>query len=344
MGASSLAETLRKNGFETSDADLRAGIPDDARVVVWLGPKKAMTESELESLRAYVRRGGRMFVAFDPPDEPGSDADVLALLAQVGIRSPSGVVCEPIYDPLTRQLFVGHPDCAQIYVQPDNLSATHPVTKSFAEQHLAIPFVGARPLERSTEGGSTALVDELGKTTKDAWLDALPPDFRPDKESEPLGVRSVLAASTWKSTSSAASSPASAPASLLASAPSNGAHSDGNGASETREGRAIVIGSTLTLRNVNFRVGRDLALSSIEWLAGREFAAGIGPRPLRQQSLANVLAISSRTMNSLLALTFGAFAAAGLVSWRRRRQMPGLFVGLLFGAAAVVSFGLGWLA
>lgn len=340
-GLSLLADALRKASYDVSALDLaeKGGVPADASVVLWISPRKPMAEIELAALRQYSQRGGRLLVAFDPAMDPGSDRDVLSILGDFGVRSPEGQVCEPIPDLLTGQAIVGTPQCGILMIRSGDLSSAHPVTKSLFEQQIRLELENARALERVPDTASVALVEDLAKTSRYGWIDLPSGDFIPERPDaagatkEPMGPRTIAAAITW-TPSGASSAPGAATAPASKPAPDDA----------ERGGRAIVLGATFWLRNRGFVYGRDLTLSAVEWLAGREFAAGIGPRPLRKDSLADVTAITPRVTNSTAALALGSFALAGAVVYRRRRLKPGLVVAGVLGALAVFCFALGWLA
>lgn len=69
----------------------KAAVPDDASVVVLLGPRKQFLPPELEALAAYLKRGGALFVLIDP-DAPAS---LIAFLEPYGLYSPPLIAVDP---------------------------------------------------------------------------------------------------------------------------------------------------------------------------------------------------------------------------------------------------------
>jgi hypothetical protein len=314
-GVSRFADALRQNGYDVEPLDLseKGGVPPDTRAIVWIGANRPVPPKELAALKSYAHRGGRFIVAIEPVAEASKDADVLSFLAEFAIKSPEGILCELIPDPLTGRAIAGVPDCAgAVRVRSNDFSSANPITKSFFEQRLSVPFPESRCLERILDGDSKATVEDLARTGKSTWLDLAPFDFAPaegEKTNEPFGARTVMAAGTL---------PNEGPASQPSSAPS---------ASETskHEGRVVAFGSTSIARNIYFEVGRDLYLSSVEWLSGREFAAGIGPRPMKKNALVDNSQILPKIVGAGFVLTGLAIFLAGTI-WRVRR---GVFVGLV---------------
>lgn len=315
-GLGRFAVTLRQSGYDVASLDLteKGGVPSDAKLVVWIAATRQAQPAELASLKNYAHNGGRFIVALDPTIEANADAGMLTLLAEFAIKAPPGVVCQPIPDPLTGGPAYGLPECAEITgVRSLDFSSAHPVTKSFFEQKVNLPFPRARALERILEGDSKAMVEDLGRTHRLSWVDLPPFDFTPDKDKESAGAKTVIAAATLPNDSDKATS---APADV--------------NDKKTREGRIIVIGSATLARNMGFDVGRDLYLSAAEWLAGREFAAGIGPKKVQKNPLADNTQIRPRVIGLTLILSGLAMAAAGYVWYTRR----GVFIALLAGLGA----------
>lgn len=79
---------------------LQGEVPEDATMVMMLGPVAAPAEAELEALDRYLARGGRLLVALDPRGEAGLGA---ALEARLGVRfDKGGIVDDKAFFPATR--------------------------------------------------------------------------------------------------------------------------------------------------------------------------------------------------------------------------------------------------
>jgi hypothetical protein len=329
-GIGRLADVLRSNGYDVAALNLaeKPAVPADAAVVVWIAPARPMDPKELDTLKLYARSGGRLVVAPELPLEPGRDADALALLAEYGIRSPNGLVCIPLVNPLTGQEVSGSPQAiARVFVKAADLSSVHPITKSYYEQRYNLQMPYSRAFERILDSKSEAFTEDLGRVPKDCWVDLEPMNYAFDDATETRGTKSVLTTATLKS-SSTESGPSSKPASA-----------DG----PVKEGRIVCIGSAVLARNVYFEFGRDLYLAAIEWTAGREYAAGIGPKPVQKNALVDTDALLARILIASSILTGLAFVGAGYVWYLRRGTKLGFIVGAAFGALPILWGVLSWM-
>ncbi len=76
--ASVVKELLRRQNFTLQDLGLAQGlgraVPEDADLVVVLGPAEPLAPEEIGSLKRYAERGGRLFVALDPNAETLTEA------------------------------------------------------------------------------------------------------------------------------------------------------------------------------------------------------------------------------------------------------------------------------
>ncbi len=71
LGYSSFSGLLQQNDYEIDNLSLFAsGVPDDASVVIILGPRKDFLPEELAALASYLARGGHLLVMLDPYGAP----------------------------------------------------------------------------------------------------------------------------------------------------------------------------------------------------------------------------------------------------------------------------------
>lgn len=72
-GLSQLKQLLESRGFKVSDLSLfnapEGKVPEDASVLVIMGPKKDFLAKEMDVLLEYIQRGGKVFLALDPEAE-----------------------------------------------------------------------------------------------------------------------------------------------------------------------------------------------------------------------------------------------------------------------------------
>jgi len=87
--AHGVRQILEAQSFAIKDLGLAQGlatdVPDDASVVLVLGPTQPFLPAEIEALERYAKRGGHLLLALDP--EAGVDFSELAKIAGLSWRS-----------------------------------------------------------------------------------------------------------------------------------------------------------------------------------------------------------------------------------------------------------------
>jgi ABC-type uncharacterized transport system involved in gliding motility auxiliary subunit len=86
---------LMQNNYEVENLSLFGGdgVPEDATMVVILGPQKDFLPEELTALQQYLARGGHLMVMLDPFNSPS----LVAFLKQYHIDFIDQVVVDPAY-------------------------------------------------------------------------------------------------------------------------------------------------------------------------------------------------------------------------------------------------------
>lgn len=158
---------LKRLNFKVSELGpvqgLATEVPEDADLVLVLGPTEVFLEEELASLDAYRKQGGALLVALDP----GTKADVAGLLDPVGL-SYSGdrmLVGDSNYWGATRRIT----DRYNIFT---NKASTHPsvTTLSRNSRTTALLTPLAAPL---TQSDSPPFKIEITlRTLDEVWVDS----------------------------------------------------------------------------------------------------------------------------------------------------------------------------
>jgi ABC-type uncharacterized transport system involved in gliding motility auxiliary subunit len=134
----------------------KAAVPDDAAVVVLLGPRKQFLPPELEALAAYVKQGGALFVLIDP-DAPAS---LISFLEPYGLYSPPLVAVDP-----AKRLYASE-------ILTFRVSATkdpHPMIKSVNAPPI---FSLARVIEVRPDPAKSITVRPVLATGGEGWATA----------------------------------------------------------------------------------------------------------------------------------------------------------------------------
>lgn len=137
-------------GYEYRDLGLREGlgdrVPDDAALVMVIGPRQPFLEAESAALRAYLERGGSLLFAL----EPGSDfsledyEDLLAVEADTAL----------LVDDVRHLRLTGGPSDARFAVT--NRFSAHPAVTTASREGAAtgMAVLGAVPLWPPGESGA----------------------------------------------------------------------------------------------------------------------------------------------------------------------------------------------
>ena len=122
----SAALALDKRGYHPVNLDLlRGDRMDSMAVVVIASPETPLSAPELDTLRAFERRGGRLLVALDP----ASSMDLASLLEPAGLRYVPAFVSDP-----------DQRDPELLYLDD---YTSHKVVKLLDERRIQVLFAGA---------------------------------------------------------------------------------------------------------------------------------------------------------------------------------------------------------
>ena len=85
-------QALENEGYEVETLNLlsRGAVPEDAAVVIVAGPKKPLLSTEVEALKAYLEKGGRVLVLL----EAFEDAGLKGFLAGYGVALDNGIILD----------------------------------------------------------------------------------------------------------------------------------------------------------------------------------------------------------------------------------------------------------
>jgi ABC-type uncharacterized transport system involved in gliding motility auxiliary subunit len=301
-GYAGIESSLKSENFEVAKVTLaqEGKVPDDATVLVIGGPNTDLFPPELDAVRAFLKRAGKVWIMFDPPDKADAPqpTQLIALAKEWGFTVGNDIVVDA--SGLGRQLM--NADASV----PLGIPAQHAITQGF---RLLTGFPFARsvtPVEGGVEGKYPQKVIETdprswAETDLKDLLATGKPKLDPDKDKK--GPVTLIAA-------------VSAPA-AEAPAPAEAPAADG----PKPETRVVVTGDSdfLTNRAINIPGNRDLGLNIANWLAQQENLIAIRPRDPESRPI--VLTEQQGTFISWLSLAILPgllFAAAVRVWWKRR--------------------------
>ena len=239
----------------------QTSVPNDADVLIIAGPKTDFLAPEIELLKAYLARGGKILLMLDPvlkADAPQPTA-LQALLKDWGIEADNDIVLDVSG---AGRLALGTDESVPVAAS----YPTHPITQNFN-------LLTAYPLARSmtpVEGGVNGHVaQKVVETSRNSWGETNLKSLtggQPAKmdEGDKQGPVALAAA-------------VSAPASNAP--PSKDAAKSGD-TPKKPETRLVAFGDSDFASNAALGItgNRDLFLNTVNWLAQQENLIAIRPR------------------------------------------------------------------
>ena len=176
-GLYAAGRALDKRGYGVfiTPFDRRGAVPDSVDVLVVCGPEVPLTAEESDSLRAWIARGGRLFLLLDPEWPVKMDS----VLARFGVRFQDRF----LEDPEGREPKV---------IQPAEYS-THPVVRVLRSRHIPVLLPGTgevKVVRRRVPGVRQSVLLRSGSRTR--VVDA--------PASEEAGKRPLAVAVQWTGT------------------------------------------------------------------------------------------------------------------------------------------------
>jgi len=154
IGYSLAKDELQKLGYEAKKLTLALSetFPQDCALLVIPGPQKDLLPNELETIKNYIDRGGRVFFMADPEVAPG----LAPYLSGFGVKLENDVVVDTI-----SRLFGGD------YFMPVITEyEAHEITRNFRYATFYPYARSVEPVEPKPEGITMSL---LGKTSPNSW-------------------------------------------------------------------------------------------------------------------------------------------------------------------------------
>ena len=299
-GYNAVAEALKSDNFAVATLPLvqQSTVPDDASVVIIAGPSTDFLQPEIDALKAYVRKGGKVLAMIDPPQAGAADLpNLLGFLKEWSIEFGNDVVVDASG---MGQLFGGDASVPVVMTYP-----AHPITDRF-QVMTAFPY--ARSV-RSVEGG-THTPQSILETSDRSWAET-------DLKALASGQVELNEGADRRGPISlgyAVSAPAAeAPPPPLAGNVSEDAPKP--------ESRIVAIGDSDFAGNSALGVqgNLDLFLNTVNWLAQQEDLIAIRPREAQDRRLSLTADDQTRIMWLSLVLVPGFMFAAGVYTWWKRR-------------------------
>lgn len=286
-------------------------VPADATVLVVAGPKTDFLAPEIEMVKAYLARGGKVLFMLDPPDRADSAplAGITALLKEWAIEVGNNMVVDVSG---IGQLF-GTNESVPVAAKYN----PHTITANF---NLMTAYPLARSVSPATGETGGKFAQALVETSANSWaetdLKTLMTSGKVERNLEAGDKAGPV------SLAAAVSSPATA------APPTDGAkQGDGAGAAGKPEDapkpetRIVVFGDSDFAANGYLGIpgNRDLFLNTVNWLAQQENLIAIRPKDPEDRRVT----LTAGTENLIFWLSVviipGVILLAGVQTWWRRR-------------------------
>jgi|YNPBryunderm2012_1023409.scaffolds.fasta_scaffold00016_14 ABC-type uncharacterized transport system involved in gliding motility auxiliary subunit len=299
-GYTTAKNELEKIGYEVKKLTLALSdhFPQDCSLLIVPGPKKGLLPNELETLKNFLDKGGRIFFLIDPETSSGLET----FLADYGIKLENDLVVDTISRLLGGDYFM--PVVTEYQ--------SHDITRNF---RYATFFPLARSVEISETKPEGLTLTELARTSPNSWSErqldqkAVSFDARKDKQ----GPISLAVAGTKKVTSSQDN----------AGEKDSSQDSNSNGTHHPKEMRLVVFGDSdfVTNRYYNLSGNGNLFLNAVNWLTEEADLISIQPRTRSPRTI-NLTPSQGRLLMFLSVIFLPlAVLLTGLFIWLRRRSL-----------------------
>jgi ABC-type uncharacterized transport system involved in gliding motility auxiliary subunit len=302
-GYGTIASALTSDNFKHEPLVLAQvkEVPADATVVIIAGPQADFLAPEIDMLKAYLARGGKLMVMLDPPDRPDSPdlTNLIALVKEWGIDPGNNVVVDASG---VGQVIGTGPEVpiAAKYNQ-------HPITDRF---NLLTAYALARSVTSMQGGANNHFAQNIVETSPSSWAETdvkeLLSSGRVQRETDkgdiagPVSLAAAVSAAAETQASSAKPEPSDAP---------------------KPETRLVVFGDSDFASNrwLGISGNRDLFLNAVNWLAQQENMISIRPKDPEDRRITMTADQDRRIFWLTVFIIPGLILLAGVQTWWRRR-------------------------
>ena len=307
-GYSSIAQALGSENYRVEPLALAqtSAVPDDAAVVVIAGPTTDLLQTEIDAIRKYLDRGGKLLAMVDPPEKEGQPPppNLVALLRDWAIEVGTNVIVDTSG---VGQLFGANEVVPVAMRYPP-----HAIVEGF---NVITAYPLARSIQPLAGGADGRTAQTFIQSSGASWGETNLADLfagravKFDEGQDVEGPVSIAAA-------------VSAPAANPPKAGQEDAAEKAAAEVPTVDTRVAVIGDSDFASNgyLGVQGNRDLFMNTVNWLAQQENLISIRPRDPEDRRLTLTGAQRTLVMWGPLLLLPVAIAALGITVLRRRRQ------------------------
>lgn len=299
-GYNAIAAALGRENYTVDKITLaqQGAVPDDAAVVVVAGPKIDFYPPEIDALKKYLEKSGKLLLMLDPPEKPDSPplTALIALAHDWGMDVGNNIVV----DVSGMGRLIGTDASVPVAA---NYPA-HPITQRFS-------YLTAYPLARSvtpvSAGVDGHVAQSFVETSPRSWAES--------------DIKSLLTTGEVSLDESKGDKkgPVSIAAAVTATGPSAQAPKPDEGPKP--ETRVVVFGDSDFASNavLGIQGNRDLFMNTVGWLSQQENLISIRPKEADDRRI--TLTSTQQTNINILSILMipGFIFGTGVYSWWRRR-------------------------
>ena len=303
-GYKSIAEALGRENYAVDQLALaqQAAVPDDAAVVIVAGPQIDFFPPEIDSLKKYLDRAGKLLLMLDPPDKPDSPplTNLVALAHEWGIDVDNDIV----FDLSGMGQLFGTSEVVPLASK----YPPHPITDRFR-------LVSVYPLARSL----TVVMGGVNGHTAQSVVETSPQSWAKTDVKSILSSKTGVAIDEQKDKRGPLTLGAAVSAAQNATPP---AAKDAKDADAPKaETRTVVFGDSDFPANAYLGIGgnRDLLLNTIGWLSQQENLIAIRAKEPDDRRITMTATQQNNVLWLSLLIVPGFIFASGVYTWWRRR-------------------------
>ncbi|OGA89092.1 MAG: hypothetical protein A3G27_13740 [Betaproteobacteria bacterium RIFCSPLOWO2_12_FULL_66_14] len=276
----------------------QGSVPDDAAMVVVAGPRTDFFPAEIEALKNYLDKAGKLLLELDPPDKPDSAplTNLIALAHDWGIDVGNNVVVD--VSGMGRMIGTD----ASVPVAASYPS--HPITQRF---NLLTAYPLARSAAPVSGGVNGHIAQSFVESSARSWAEA--------------DVKSLLTSGQVSLDESKGDKKGPNPLASAVSAPSGEAAKPGDVDAAKPETRVAVVGDSDFAANAGLGIqgNKDLFMNTVGWLSQQENLISIRPKEASDSRITlTAMQQNNITWLSLLIIPACIFGTGVYTWWRRR--------------------------
>jgi ABC-type uncharacterized transport system involved in gliding motility auxiliary subunit len=275
-------------------------VPDDASVVIVAGPKTDFFPPEIEALKKYLDKSGKLLLELDPPDRPDSPplTGLIALAHDWGVQVGDNIVV----DASGMGRLIG----TDASVPVAATYPSHPITQRFS---LLTAYPLAREASPISGGVNGHTAQTFVETSPRSWAEA---DIK--------GLLTTGQVSLDESKGDK-KGPIAIASAVTASAASTAPPKPGDADAPKPETRVAVIGDSDFVANggLGIQGNKDLFMNTIGWLSQQENLISIRPKEADDRRITLTATQQSNITWLSLLIIPGFVFGTGIYTWWRRR-------------------------